>query len=57
MIYDISQGTVDMGFGPGATSDYDFITNLLLRMLGKNFYKSSAVAEMGNRVRAKWAEK
>ena len=33
VIYDISQGTVAMGFRPAETSDYDFITNLLLSLL------------------------
>jgi len=31
MIYDISQSA--MGFRSGGTSDYDFITNLLLSLL------------------------
>jgi len=37
VIYDISQGIIATGFRSGETSDYDFITNLLLSLLLKNF--------------------
>ena len=37
MIYDISQGIAATGFRSGKTSDYGFITNLLLSLLCKNF--------------------
>jgi len=33
VIYDIPQGIVATGFKSGKTSDYDFITNLLLSLL------------------------
>jgi len=37
VIYDILQDIVATGFRSGGTSDYDFITNLLLGSLWKNF--------------------
>ena len=49
MIY-ILQGNVATRFRCGGTSDCDFITNLLLSPLCKDFYKCSGVAEMGDRL-------
>ena len=51
MIY-ILQGNVATRFRCGGTSDCDFITNLLLSPLCKDFYKCSGVAEMGDRLAA-----
>jgi len=37
VIYDISQGIIATWFRSVETYDYDFITNLLLSLLWKNF--------------------
>jgi len=41
VIYDISQGIVATGSRSAETSDYDFIINLLLSLLWKNFQNRS----------------
>jgi len=46
VIYNISQGIVAMGFRPAEPSDYDFITNLLLSLLWKNFKNRSISGEV-----------
>jgi len=35
VIYDISHGIIATGFRSGETSDYDFITNLLISLIFK----------------------
>jgi len=47
-IYDISQGIMAMGFRSGETSNYDFVTNLLLSLLWKNFYQNTSGDEIAN---------
>jgi len=48
VISDISQGNVATKFRSGATSDCDFVTNLLVSLLWKNFYKNPSGDEIAN---------
>ena len=46
VIYDISQGIIATGFRSGETSNCDFIADLLLSLLWKNFFNRSISGEV-----------